>query len=137
MLRSEIYETSFDHMAPFRVGLFSDGQLPRPVLRVVFALRSGKAGISFSTTLGQHDDHAADSFAAFDIWCAGLSPDTFKYIGDDDLAPYRLLLERSLRAHDALELEKTDDRYMDDLTRAEIGRSRRATTSLAMPDYWA
>lgn len=83
---SDIYETSFDEMDPFRVGLFS-------------ALRSGKAGISFPTPLGQHDDHAANSFAAFDIWCAGLSPDTFKHIGDDDLAPYRLLLERSLRAH--------------------------------------
>ena len=87
-------------MNPFRVGLFSGDQLPRPVIRVVFALASGKAGVLFPTT----DRHtAADSFTAFDIWCAGLSPDTFRCISDDDLAPYRFFLERSLRAHDGLE----------------------------------
>ncbi|KAI0248401.1 hypothetical protein BJV78DRAFT_1363568 [Lactifluus subvellereus] len=127
----DVDETSFDEMDPFRVGLFSDDQLPRPVIRVVFALASGKAGV----LLPRYDDHhAADSFTVFDIWCAGLSPDTFKCIGDDDLAPYQFLLERSLRPHDGFDLKKADDPRMDDSTRAARGHRRRTTAPLTMGD---
>ncbi|KAI0245005.1 hypothetical protein BJV78DRAFT_1270710 [Lactifluus subvellereus] len=125
-----IDKTLFDAMNPFRVGLFSDGQLPRPVIRVVFALASGEAGVLFPT-IRQRNHHYADPFTAFDVWCAGLSPDTFRCIGDD-LVPYQVLLERSLQPHDAFDLRETNDPRLDDETRAARGHRRRMMAALTM-----
>jgi hypothetical protein len=119
----------FDSMDPFWVGLFSDSddQSLRPVIRVVFALASSKAGISFPTI--RWHNHA-DWFTAFDIWCAGLSTDT----SSDDLMPYRLLLERSLQPHDAFKLKEIDDPRLDGLTRVARGSQRRMMAPLMMSD---
>jgi hypothetical protein len=53
------------------------------------------------------DDSDQGDFTSFDIWCAGLSPNTFKDIGGD-LDAYKVLLDRSLRAHISEALDLTD-----------------------------
>jgi hypothetical protein len=131
----KINGTLFDNMDPFQVGLFSnsDDQTLRPVIRVVFALASHKKDVLFPT-MRQRNHHHVDQFTAFDIWCAGLSTDTFKGIGD--LAPYQLLLERSLQPHDAFELKEINDARLDDLTREARGSRRRTIASLTMSNIW-
>ena len=57
-----------------------------------------------------------------DVWLVGLSTATFKHIGED-LASYRLLLDRSLEPHDAFNLK--NDSEVDDETRACRGMVRR------------
>jgi hypothetical protein len=92
---------------------------------MVLALGSDKAGVSFPS-VREHNQRTGDPYTAFDIWCAGLSQDTFKGI-DDDIGVYRLLLQRSLRPHDAFELEKTNYPLLDIETRT--ARRRRRVTS--------
>jgi len=60
----------------------------------------------------------------FDIWCAGLSPDTFKDIGGD-LAAYKVLLDRSLRSHISEAFDLTDDPTLSDETKAGRVNARR------------
>jgi hypothetical protein len=101
--KKEINKSIFDAMSPFDLGIFpEDGSvLPKPVIRLVLALSSPEAGVIFPER-ASHQRHL-NTFAAFDIWLAGLSTDTFRKIGRD-LKSYEALLERSLRSHDAFEV---------------------------------
>ena len=127
-----IDERLFDAMSPLQIGLFSQAEQSRPVIRIVFALASEKAGVLFPDPLEREDDHA-DEFTSFDIWCAGLSADTFRFIGDD-LAPYKKLLDRSLRPHDAFEFK---DAGLDKETKAARGNQRRRMAVLTTDDSGA
>ncbi|KAH9961524.1 hypothetical protein BC827DRAFT_1100892, partial [Russula dissimulans] len=80
--QDSITKELFDAMDPVQVGLFSEYGMSRPVIRLVFALASKKAAIAFPTPPG-HDHHHHDKFTSFDIWCVGLSEETFKLIGED------------------------------------------------------
>jgi hypothetical protein len=127
----------FDEMDPSSL-VFSEGQSPRPIIRVVFALGSHEAGILFRSLLprglGSEHDNSDDldtdnnnfpgDFTSFDIWCAGLSPNTFKDIGGD-LAAYNVLLDRSLRSHISEALDLTDDPTLSDDTKAIRVNARR------------
>ncbi|KIM51726.1 hypothetical protein SCLCIDRAFT_1224182 [Scleroderma citrinum Foug A] len=97
----------FDAMDPFLVGLFPKEQSSRPVIRVVFALASPKSVVVIPPRRTR-EPHYYDDFTAFDVWCAGLSSDTFRHIGDD-VTPYKDLLERSLQPHDAFNLKEIDE----------------------------
>jgi hypothetical protein len=119
----------FDAMDPFTLGLHNDNPLgPLPIIRLVFALGSPRAGVSFRppcrTTNG-------DDFTTFDIWCAGLSTETFRQIGDD-LESYRILLDRSLQPNDVFELKETKYKSLSNDTKAERGRLRRNMAPLVM-----
>jgi hypothetical protein len=59
-------------------------------------------------------------FTAYDVWCVGLSPETFKDIGDD-LTSYHALLQRSLQPHDVYDLKETKDGFLDEPTRRARG----------------
>jgi hypothetical protein len=63
-------------------------------------------------------------FTSFDIWCAGLSADTFKDIGGD-LAAYKVLLDRSLRSHISEAIDLMDDPTLNDETKAARVEYRR------------
>jgi hypothetical protein len=124
----EIDKTLFDRMDPIKLGLFPDGMTPKPVIRIVFALASGEAGINYREPRKRRA-RSPDPFTAFDIWFAGLSTAAFKCIDEDkDLASYRLLLDRSLRPHDAFELN--DDKQIDKETKACRGSVRRRMAPL-------
>ena len=127
------YERGIDQgllnvMDPFLLGLFSEGQRPRPIIRVVFALTSQENGVLFPNqrTLRLHHP---DKFTAFDIWCGGLSSNTFNNIGEDP-EPYRVLLERSLRPSDTFDLNETNYPKMDPVTRDKRRLRRRKMTAL-------
>lgn len=124
--QGDIDKTLFDGMNPFRVGLFSRAGKSRPVIRIVFALASKEAGVTFPTAR-KRELHHADEFTSFDVWCAGLSADTFGCVGDD-LAPYKELLDRSLHPHDAFQLKEIDG--LDDDTRVGRGTQRRRMAPL-------
>jgi hypothetical protein len=135
---SSIENICFDEMDPFEVGLFSDNQAPRPLIRMVLALGSDAASVLIAPP--HEDDQDADSddhhpFTSFDIWCAGLSPDTFKNISPD-LDLYRQLLRWSKRTKydDAIELRVTGDHHLDDVTRRQRELLRRRMTGLVMFD---
>ena len=91
----------------------------------MFALASAnlKAGVLFPTP-PQREHHHTNEFtsSSFDIWCAGLSADTFGLIGDD-LAPYKEMLDRSLRPQDTFKLKEIAG--LDKETRAARGIQRR------------
>jgi hypothetical protein len=127
----KIDKTLFNAMDPFSIGLFPsphpDNLPPKPIIRMVFALAlDEECGVLFPSTpmLQQRDN-----FTAFDIWCAGLSSDTFRHIGDD-LASYRRLLELSLQFHDTFKLKETKDAYLKSETRAKRGLLRRTMAAL-------
>ncbi|KAM6489485.1 hypothetical protein JOM56_015042 [Amanita muscaria] len=120
-----------DGLDPFYVRLFTKGQSPRPVIRVVFALASDKDGVNFPQRRSDSRHHP-DNFTAFDVWCAGLSSNTFKQIDDQDLDAYRVLLERSLQPHDAFNFKETDDLYLHHNTKVARGRRRRRLAVLTM-----
>ncbi len=121
----------FVKMNPIELGLFPSGVDAKPVIRIVLALASTKAGVNFPEQRGR-EHHYDDPFTAFDVWCAGLSNDTFRHI-DDDLASYQLLLERSLRSHDAFEL--LEDPKLDKETRQLRGSLRRRMAPLITDDH--
>jgi hypothetical protein len=110
-------------MDPFGVGLGSNGDIPLPTIRMVFALASEKPGVFFPTSRGHRN--LPGEFTAFDVWCAGLSSETFKGIGDD-LTSYHPLLQRSIHPHDVHNSKETKHRGMDSVTRnARAGLRRR------------
>ena len=73
----------FNTMDPFNVHLFlTMGQTPLPVLHLVFALASNKNKVSImAPPTCKH--HHLNKFTSFDIWCVGLSSDTFQDIEND------------------------------------------------------
>jgi hypothetical protein len=141
LFQCSINNTCFNEMDP-SLGVFSEGQSPRPIIRVVFALGSHEAGIlirgprdSESGHDGSDSGHGSDDsdddnsdcqgdFTSFDIWCAGLSPDTFKDIGGD-LAAYKVLLDRSVRTQVSEALDMSVYPYLSDETKAAILKARR------------
>ena len=84
----------FDSMDPFDVRLFSDGDELLPVIRMAFTLGSGECGIKCPAHWQDKSDQTG-KFTSYDIWCAGLSRDTFACVSDD-LHWYEDLLRRSL-----------------------------------------
>ncbi|KAH9954174.1 hypothetical protein BC827DRAFT_1244139 [Russula dissimulans] len=126
-----INNTLFDGMDPLRVGLFSAPQNSRPVIRLVFALASNKSCVAFPATPIRREHHTFDDFTAFDIWCAGLSVETFKCIRGD-LGPYKTLLDRSLQPHDAFQMKEVKD--LDDETKVARGIRRRRMAPLIMDE---
>lgn len=129
----------FDEMNPSSL-VFSEGQSPRPIIRMVFALGSHEAGVVIRSLLpcgseSEQDDSDEDDsdnenddcqgdFTSFDIWCAGLSADSFKDIGGD-LAAYKVLLDRSLRSHISEAIDLMDDPTLNDETKAARVEYRR------------
>ena len=125
----KIHKSLFDRMDPISLGLFPNKVDPKPVIRIVFALAARDAGVGFPDAR-QRERHYNDRFTAFDVWCAGLKG-TFKHI-DGDLPSYRLLLERSLRSHDAFVLK--EDSTGDEETRLLRGSHRRRMAPLTTDD---
>ncbi|KAF8262383.1 hypothetical protein EI94DRAFT_1743780 [Lactarius quietus] len=80
----------FGCMDPFHVGLFSEDDRSLSVIRMAFTLGSDQPGVTFPAVKGD-----VDTFTAYDIWCAGLLPDTFRDIGSD-LEWHKLPFLRSL-----------------------------------------
>ena len=106
--------------------IFKDATTPFPVIRMVFALASDTAKVRFSEGGGPSE------FTTYDIWCAGLSAETFRGIGPD-LAEYKMLLLRSLQPHDDFEVK---DEHDDKLTIGAVkarGRQRRRLAALSDP----
>jgi hypothetical protein len=136
---TNIDNTLFYAMDPVPVGLFDKNSPQRPVIRMVFALASDEGGISFPlvpTRKSSRRQLEGDGYTAFDIWCAGLSENTFKGIGDD-LTSYNVLLDRSLHSDNAFELQETNDVFLDDKIKASRGRQRRrmAPSTMAKDDH--
>ena len=140
--KKDIDKTLFDGMDPLSLGIFPKSlqnaplatDIPKPVIRLVFALTSPEAGVVFRQR-AERRNHP-DPFTAFDIWLAGLSASTFGQVGED-LAPHQILLDRSLRPHDAFELK--DDPSVGDEARKLRGlrRQRMAPLSFSGPAYEA
>jgi hypothetical protein len=74
-------------MDPFLIGMFDDGCSTeigrqdgfRPVERPI---------VKFASQGSSEESDQSSNFTAYDIWCAGLSPETFPLIGSD-IEPYR------------------------------------------------
>jgi hypothetical protein len=111
----DIRQNLFDAMDPFLLGLFSDGDSPLPIIRMVFALGSDQPGIFFPAVTEFR--YRGEQFTSYDVWCAGLSPATFKDI-DDDLASYRTLLRPFLQPQYMCELREIEGQSSHEMTRA-------------------
>ena len=128
--RDEIDKKLFDGMDPFWVGLFNKGSSTNPVIRMVFALASDRAGVLLPERPKRGRSHVR-KFTAFDIWCAGLM--SFKNIGGDFDA-YTKLLDRSLYPHDTFKLGETTDRHLDDATKNLRAQGRQRMAALIRSD---
>jgi hypothetical protein len=125
----KVDKTLFDAMNPQHLlGTLSNH--PRPIIRIVFALASPEAGVSFPLPPERPPHHPA-MFTTFDVWCAGLSTKTFQQIGSD-LESYRTLLDRSLKPHDVFELKEADYRHLSNETKVERENLRRNMAPLIM-----
>ncbi len=128
--QQDFKKTLFDPIDPIKLGLFPSKVDPKPVIRMVLALASRVDGVAFPDARQREHDYG-DSFTAFDVWCAGLSNESFKHV-DDDEAWYRILLERSLRPHDGFELQ--DDPEVDKEAKQSRGAVRRRMAPLTTDD---
>lgn len=88
----EVSDPLFRSMGPFLIGMFDDGDTPRPVIRIVFALASERPIVKFVSRGSSVESDQSSDFAAYGIWCAGLSPEAFPLVGGD-IGPYRRLLD--------------------------------------------
>ncbi|KAF8339651.1 uncharacterized protein EI90DRAFT_3037372 [Cantharellus anzutake] len=101
--------------------------VPKPVIRVVFALASPEPAVIFKEQ--PEAKHPFDGFTTFDIWLAGLSHETFRQIQEVDLESYKILLERSLMPHDAFKLK--DEPNVGEKARKGKGACRQRMVPLA------
>src|SRR5580698_4580200 len=106
---------------------------------MVFALASDEGGVSFPPVLMRKSScHQleGEGYTAFNIWCAGLSENTFKGIGDD-LTSYNVLLDCSVQSDNAFELQETNNMFLDDEIKALRGcqRRRMAPSTMAKHDH--
>ncbi|KAH9934219.1 uncharacterized protein B0H18DRAFT_547792 [Fomitopsis serialis] len=87
--KAKVDPTLFACMDPYRCGVFKSGvKEPPPVLRMVFALASGKSSVE-ARSRGHHPSTRSTQtakFTAYDIWCAGARQSTFGVIqqGEED-----------------------------------------------------
>jgi hypothetical protein len=116
----------FGKLCPFNLGVFDKDATLRPVIRMVFALASQESEVKF-----REMDETCGKFTAFDIWCAGLS--CFGSVDEEDLASYKVLLDRSLEPQHAFILgELAKDKYVLDETKQLRGLRRRRIAALTM-----
>jgi hypothetical protein len=120
----------FHHMNPFDVGLFSEKDNPLPVIRIVLALGSNKCG---TTIAPQPKRHYRAKFTAYDIWCAGMSTETFACVGSDQPS-YVQLLDRSLQTDQAYDLVDIPEIFTTPESVLNRGDARRGLRALAGSD---
>jgi hypothetical protein len=120
----QYHKKLFDAMDPCRLGILSDH--PQPIIRMVFALASSKDGITIPNR--PERKRYSDLFTSYDVWCAGLSTETFQQIGKDENS-YRTLLERSQRSHDAFAVSDLSNKLGGE-TKTIVGRTRRSMAPL-------
>ena len=114
----------FTMMDPFKVGLFSkrdmENPLP-PVLRIVLALASRKPSVTApSLRLHRSPCLGNDKFTAYDLWIAGVFPESFGVIPDQAMGDqYRLLLDRTRNVFNGYGALKDDG---GELAEGERGR---------------
>jgi len=125
--KEKISGNLFNHMDPFDIGLLSSEDDPLPVVRLVFALASNDPGVTVAPHPSRHSGHG---FTAYDIWCAGMSPETFGCIGMDR-SSYIHLLERSLQVNQAYDLVDVQEEYADTEAVSKRGAARRRVRTLA------
>ena len=121
----------FDLMEPFDAGLFSDGDVPLPIIRMVFALGSDEPGVTFPA---QEKSDPVGTFTSYDSWCEGMSSGTFACIGDD-LSSYRTLLDRSLQDSKFYDLMDLPRRFVTERSISERGGARRRMRKLTGSHY--
>ena len=90
----------FDAMDPFEINLFDKGMDPRPIIRMVFALASEVDVVKYAdgpprTTRTTQSSQKLDKYTSYDIWCAGISQKIFPVIRDNEVTPYRQILDRT------------------------------------------
>ncbi|KAI0310214.1 hypothetical protein OF83DRAFT_1178803 [Amylostereum chailletii] len=104
---TDIKSWAFDSMDPFSIGLYSSTSrnVAKPVIRMVFALASPEPAIAVGSAGYSSERLDADqgAFIAYDIWCAGLFPDTFGVVRPTEVATYGSLLLRSRSSIDLYE----------------------------------
>ena len=115
-------------MDPLLLGLVSEGRQPRPIICAVFALTSQGNGVLFPNRRTR-EPRRFDEFTAVDVWCRGLSSNTFKNIGEDP-EPYRVLLDCLLRPSDAFDLDETNHPKINPVVRDKRQLRRRTMAAL-------
>ncbi|KAI0806787.1 hypothetical protein C8Q74DRAFT_1362378 [Fomes fomentarius] len=80
---ADIKSSCFVAMDPFECGVFdADDSEPLPIVRMVFALASEESAVRIPPAADRQSS-SPSSFTAYDIWCAGLTEETFGVIQND------------------------------------------------------
>ncbi|EPQ56924.1 hypothetical protein GLOTRDRAFT_137401 [Gloeophyllum trabeum ATCC 11539] len=129
---TEVWEHHFACMDPFDFELFSEDEAPLPVIRMAFCLGSRRSGITIVAPSPENDGspEPPSQYTAYDIWCAGLSPETFPAIEKDDVKLWKDVARPPLGVLEALEMR--DDRYMTSEVRQARSDMRRRMMPGAM-----
>jgi hypothetical protein len=96
----------FDSMDPFKVRLFSKGETPCPVIRLVFALASKTATVTSPSIPRRRSSrtNSKDKYTAYDIWVAGTTHESFGVISKEGASTYTRLLQRSCKVFNGYDL---------------------------------
>ncbi|KAI0065794.1 hypothetical protein BV25DRAFT_1988884 [Artomyces pyxidatus] len=117
----------FDLLDPFSVGLYDTGEEPLPVIRMIFALSAPHPTVEVSQREEPHlGDY--DPYTAFDIWCAGVSPEVFRTISRWQIQTYRELLHWTSNGYDAYDRKD----YWGDINEVLRGETTRLTSRRMM-----
>ena len=98
-------------MDPFFIKLFD--KAPLPMIHMVFALVSKVPAVKYvpGPSHLHKDEH---SFTSYDIWCAGIFPETFPFIKSDGPA-YRKMLHHTCFPGPGYDMGRTDLCYPEDV----------------------
>jgi hypothetical protein len=131
---NKVRNVLFDLMDPFKVYLFSKGEKPCPVIRLVFALASKTATVTSPSILKRRSSrtNSKDKYTAYDIWVAGTTHESFGVISEHGAGIYAHLLARSCNGFDLFDKASTAEqrerayarRRMQPGAAAEIERQR-------------
>ncbi|TFK53306.1 hypothetical protein OE88DRAFT_1733256 [Heliocybe sulcata] len=127
----KVKRTLFDGMDPFSAGIFSRNASPLPVIRMVFSLASPKpALIAVKPPKRRSARKRQPRQTAYDIWCAGVLPETFAVIKPEQVEPYNSVLARSLSVYEGFEL-KDDPSVGTEVEALRVGLRRRMHPGVA------
>lgn len=97
----------FNAMDPFAVKLFTEeDRSTKPVIRMVFTLSSRSSEVALVPP--SNPTSPSSRYTAYDIWCRGLTHNTFQVIEAKDVNIYQDLLSRSHKISQMYDLAKND-----------------------------
>ncbi|KAI0259412.1 hypothetical protein BC834DRAFT_906310 [Gloeopeniophorella convolvens] len=80
---------------PFTIEVYKGEETPLPCIRMVFALASKASAVHIVKPADRTTSRSSKRFTAYDMWFAGIWPETFPIVGNER-EEYQVILQRSM-----------------------------------------